>query len=46
MFLEVFLEGVQNLKQYFELPTKKSKYRLKYTLKAVHVLEILDVGHT
>ena len=38
----VLLNGVSNLKQYFDLRLNGSKYYLMYTFKAFHVLRILD----
>ena len=38
-----FLNGASTLKKYF-LPLNRSKYCLKYTVKAVHVLGGLEPG--
>ena len=36
------MNGASALMQYFVLPLNGSKYYLKYTFKAIHVLAILD----
>ena len=39
-----FLNGASALKEYFVLTSNGSKYYLKYTFKAVHVLGVFELG--
>lgn len=39
-----FLNNISTIKQHFALPLNESKYYLKYTSKAAHILGILEPG--